>query len=634
MKVKFITPQEIKRIRESVTDPFHRASLLAAIFRVNTLSMIREAGSGHIGSSFSSMDIITWLWTQELVNPNEKDKDPSDIYFSSKGHDVPALYSLLIGLGKLPFELIHQLRRLGGLPGHPDVGTPYIVTNTGSLGMGISKARGMVQAKRLQGRRGRCYILTGDGELQEGQIWESLQPTANGRFSEITVIVDCNKIQSDLLVENTSDLGEIERKFEAFGWAVKRINGHNFSQIKDAIAWAKDIKDKPQVIIADTVKGKGVSFMERLDEDGLYKFHSGAPSAEHYAAGLEELLRKLNTELKQLGVKEIVLEEKEIHIPSLPQNVQKLVVAYGDELVKIARERKDIVAMDADLVLDTGLVPFKKEFPDRYIECGIAEQDMVSFAGGMALNGVIPVVHSFECFLSARANEHFYNNATEKTKIIYVGSLAGLLPATPGHSHQSVRGISVLGSIPYLTLLQPCNEEETRKAIRWAVEENSGSTYIRLVSIPCDCPFELPRNYRLQVGRGIEINPGRDVLIIAYGPVMVSEAVKAARLLASKNISVAVMNFPWLNRVDEEWLFESTRHYRALLTLDDHYLNLGLGTQIRSVLAGYRDYPTIISLGLTDIPACGQNSEVLRYHKLDFESIAKSIETFLHSPPF
>src|SRR6266853_6613410 len=213
-------------------DSIARAELLADLCRLNTLYMIMQAGSGHIGSSFSSLDLISWLWTASLVDPNSGAPD-SDVYFSSKGHDAPALYALLIALEKLDFDLVHKLRRLGGLPGHPDVDTPFIATNTGSLGMGISKAYGMARARRMTGRGGRIVLMTGDGELQEGQIWESLQPAANERLSEIIAIVDHNKLQSDSSVAAVSDLGRIEDKFRAFGWEVQRADGHDFRAIRN-----------------------------------------------------------------------------------------------------------------------------------------------------------------------------------------------------------------------------------------------------------------------------------------------------------------------------------------------------------------------------------------------------------------
>src|SRR5436305_7960358 len=196
-----------------------------------------------------------------------------------------------------------------------------------------------------------------------------------------------------------------------------------------------------------------------------------------------------------------------------PSSPEKLVVAYGDELLQMARSRKEIVVLDGDLLSDCGIEAFKAELPERFIECGIAEQHMVSAAGGMALEGILPVVHSFACFLSTRANEHIYNNATEKKKIIYTATLAGAIPGGPGHSHQSVRDISAVGSIPGLTAIEPCPERDARLAIRCAVETNAASTYLRFVNVPLDLPYVLPESYTLEVGRGVSLRGGSDVAL-------------------------------------------------------------------------------------------------------------------------
>lgn len=627
MNISFIPLPEIKRIQKAIKNSLLKCQILSDIFRINTLYMIMKAGSGHIGTSFSSIDIVTWLWVNVLKY--------SDIYFSSKGHDVPALYSALIGLGKLDFEFIHKLRRLNGLPGHPDIHTPYIVTNTGSLGMGISKAKGMALANRLFGKKGQIFVLTGDGELQEGQFWESLQPSANAQLSEITVLVDHNKIQSDSWVSKTSDLGNLEAKFKAFGWEVARCNGHDFKALKKVFDHFRKIKNRPQILIADTVKGKGVSFMEQFGkEDALYKFHSGAPSFEHYQTGLNEIVARVNLKLTKAKLPHLNLNNVELPPRSLPQNPQRLVTAYGDELVKLAKKHKDIIALDADLVLDTGLISFRQTFPKRFIECGIAEQDMVSTAGGLALRGKLPIVHSFASFLTTRPNEQIYNNATEQTKIIYTGSLAGLLPGGPGHSHQSVRDISALGDIPGLTLIQPANEKETKMALRWAVEENPQSTYIRLVSIPLEILYQLPKNYHLKSGQGIKIVDGKDTVLIAYGPTMLTQAYGASELLKGQGISLAVINLPWLNKIDPKWLYQNLKDYRTIFTLDDHYLSFGQGTLIASTIA--KTFPKklkVASFGLVQIPACGQNDEVLKYHGLDAESLAEKISVYLKRWP-
>lgn len=621
-KLYFVPFDEIQRILSMSSDKFLRCRILADILRINALYMIRLAGSGHPGTTFSAIDIMTWLHFEEMGD--------RDIFFSSKGHDVPALYSILLAQEKLPFGKIHELRKLGGLPGHPDIRTPGIVTNTGSLGMGVSKAHGMVLANRLKGNTGKIYVLSGDGELQEGQIWESLLFSANRKLSEITLIVDHNKIQSDIHVKDTSDLGNLENKFRSFGWEVFRCDGHNFEALSKTLELAKKISHRPQVIIADTVKGKGVSFMERLGEDGLYKFHSGAPSFEQYDTALSEILARANFSLKSAGEEELELKSREIEIKPSPKKVLRLNSAYGDELVKIAQDRQDIVALDADLVLDTGLLPFKKEFPERYVECGIAEQDMVSIAGGLALGGVLPVAHSFACFLSTRPNEQIYNNATERTKIIYVASLAGLLPATPGHSHQSVRDISALGSIPGLLMFEPSCEEEVRLAIRWAVYENKENTYIRICNVPAEISYGLPKNYALKIGRGVFLKKGKDAAIIAYGPVMLEQAMRVAEMFNTDGCLTAVINFPWLNRVDKAWLRRNLTGFQMIATLDDHYAEFGQGKMITAALAQCPETRhKILNFGVEEIPACGQNREVLRYHRLDAVSLYKKIKKAL-----
>jgi transketolase len=621
----YVPLETIRRVRRDVRDPVDRAYFLADICRVNTLYMIMNAGSGHIGSSFSALDMLTWLWTEGLSNPNSGQPE-ADIYFSSKGHDVPALYSLLIALEKLDFDLIHRLRRLHGLPGHPDVATPFVAANTGSLGMGISKACGMARARRFAGRGGHIVVMTGDGELQEGQIWESLQPAANDKLGEITVIVDHNKYQSDAPIRAVSDLGAVEDKFRVFGWAVRRVNGHDLPAFRAVLHELAAIHDQPKVIVADTIKGRGVSFMEGVaGGDQTYRFHAGAPSLDDYLAAVSELVASVNTRLDACALPHLTLVEAPLPVRAVPSTPERLVVAYGDELVEIARRRRDIVVLDADLLSDCGIESFKESLPDRFIECGIAEQHMVSVAGGLALSGMLPIVHSFASFLSTRANEQIYNNATERTKIIYVATLAGIVPGGPGHSHQSTRDISAIGSVPGLIAIEPCGEREARLAIRWAVDENPSSTYLRFVNVPLDLPYSLPPQYALEVGRGATLRAGSEVALVGYGPVLLSNAWRAADELTEAGFSTAVINLPWLNRIDDDWVRTALGRFPFVVTLDNHAVALGQGDMIAAALARTRTRSEVSSLGLTDIPACGTNVEVLAHHGLDGPSIARTV---------
>ena len=619
-----VPPAEFERILALDCPPTQRTALFADLARINTLYMIAQAGSGHIGSSFSSLDIVSWIFLEEM--------DSDDAYFSSKGHDAPGLYAVLTALGVLPFEQIHRLRRLGGLPGHPDVGTPGMVTNTGSLGMGISKAKGMATARRLRGDGGRIFVMTGDGELQEGQLWESLASAAHGGFGEIVVIVDHNKLQSDTWVEATSPLGDLESKFDAFGWRVARCDGHDVRAIAQALRDLDDDPARPKVLIADTVKGRGVTFMEpEAGDTSLYAFHSGAPDAPTYARALAELAAAAELRLDALGAASLDLERRSWpERPTPGAAAQRLVKAYGETLVELGGEIPQLVVLDADLVLDCGLIPFRDEFPERFVECGIAEQDMVSQAGGLALEGSLPVAHSFACFLSTRANEQIYNNATEGTKIVYAGSLAGLVPAGPGHSHQSVRDISALAAVPGLTLIEPCSEVETRLALRWAVEENPGSTYLRLVSIPCDLPFTLTPDRMPEPGRGHVLRDGDDVVLVGYGPVLLAEAFRAAERLAADGIGVRLVNLPWLNRVDDDWLCEVTQGVRGVVTLDNHYVDGGQGAMLAARVAEVTPAgPPVRRLGLQEVPVCGTNAEALAHHGLDADGIAQAVAGFL-----
>src|SRR4051812_23675878 len=292
LELRYVPVSEFTRVVHAKGTPAEKAAAFAALARINTLYMIAGAWSGHIGTSFSSLEIMSWLFLNELRDLG-KSPEECDLFFSSKGHDAPALYSVLIGLGLLPADKLHQLRRLGGLPGHPHVETPYIQANTGSLGMGISKAKGMALANRLAGTRRRIFVLTGDGELQEGQFWESLSSAVHLKLDEIVVIIDHNKIQSDTWVSKVNDLGDLEAKLRAFGWHVSRCDGHDVQTLERTFRSLDAITGRPQVVIADTVKGRGVSFMEgpralKQDTD-LYLFHSGAPPERQYTDGLAQL---------------------------------------------------------------------------------------------------------------------------------------------------------------------------------------------------------------------------------------------------------------------------------------------------------------------------------------------------------
>ncbi len=633
MHLEYFSHDTFKKALEVDLPRADKVKLFADICRFNTLYAIKKAGSGHIGSSFSAMDIVTALYLSEIDQPEENEsKYQRDIYFSSKGHDAPGLYSILTGLGLLPFEKIHHLRRLGGLPGHPDVGTNAIFCNTGSLGMGVSKAKGFLRAKNFLGKPGKIYVLTGDGELQEGQIWESLNSAVNHQLNEITVFVDHNKVQSDTLVSRVSDLGNLEDKFKSFGWHVSRVNGNNPDEILNVLEDLKKIDEKPKAVIADTIKGAGVSFMEHTknlnDGQHYYQYHSGAPSDEDYRAAVKELREKIDSKFGKFGPWQTIEVEHRVTKNSSSAPIQNLVKKYSEIILSHACNDEKLVALDADLVLDTGLIPLSEKLPEQYIQCGIAEMDMVSQAGALALSGMLPICHSFACFLTPRANEQIYNNVTEKSKVNYSGFLAGLIPGGPGHSHQSVRDIALMGSQPNMVVIQPASEIQLEQAFNFSLQTKE-NVYLRISSPPFQQQIEVTGN-DFREGVGFTVIDGKDGVLLTYGPSFLNEAIQAAALLRKEGKTLKLINMPWLNRVDMNWLVKELENQPFLITVDDHFLFGGLGMLIASKLCESNFQIPIKMLGIEEVPVCGTSEEVLKYHSLDADSIFRSVQTFSH----
>jgi transketolase len=265
--------QELKSISRSI--------------RRHIIEMTTEAGSGHPGGSLSGADILTALYFHVMkVDPQNPDWPDRDRFVLSKGHAAPVLYAALAEKGYFPKEELLKLRKLGSmLQGHPDMkGTPGVEMSTGSLGQGLSAANGMALAAKLDGKSYRVFALLGDGECQEGQIWEAAMTAAHYKLDNLTAFVDHNGLQIDGPIEDVMSPESIQEKFKAFGWHVVDIDGHDFEQIIDAVEEAKSTKGKPTAIVAKTVKGKGVPFME--NEAG---WHGKAPSKEQAEEALKAL---------------------------------------------------------------------------------------------------------------------------------------------------------------------------------------------------------------------------------------------------------------------------------------------------------------------------------------------------------
>ena len=634
---------EFDRVRAAAGDRDAVLALLADMCRLNALVAVKRAGSGHLGSSFSALDIVSHLLFEELNVAEVGFEDPDrDVFFSSKGHDVPGLYAALFALGVIPRERLLRLRRLGGLDGHPDVGVPGIEANSGSLGMGISKGRGIALAKRRLGTGGCVVVMVGDGELQEGQNWEALQSAAADGLVSLSIVVDRNELQSDKPTEEILPLGDLEAKLRAFGWLTRACAGHDHGALREAFAAFRAETERPQALVARTIKGRGVSFMEHpqalREGGGTYRWHAGAPDDDAFEKAHHELVERIDSQLQALALEPLTLELAEpdatVATGSLEGEPESgagvrtavtdeyVVEAYGKTLVELGAENERLVVLDADLASDCRIREFELAYPDRFVECGIAEQDLVSTAAGLARHGLLPVVNSFAAFLASRANEQIYNQASERTKVVYAFHYAGLIPAGPGKSHQSLRDISLLGALPGMTIVQPANAEQAAALTRWAVEEAETNVGLRLAIGPS--PRRIALDSALPApGRGQLLRDGDHAVLLAYGPVMLHEGLVAAEQLAREGLELAVANMPWLNTLDPDWLAEHVASRERVFVLEDHAPVGGLGDALRRALDGR----AVTVFGVEGWPACGTPTEALGFHGLDGASLAQRIRS-------
>ena len=599
--------------------------LIADGCRLNILSSIQHAGSGHIGTSFSSIDIMLaarfFLDPEGFASPRMSQQG---LFFSSKGHDAPALYTTMHFCGELEDEDLLTLRRLGGLPGHPETITPGVPTNTGSLGMGISKAKGFVKAQRIKNPSSRdtVVVLLGDGELNEGQIWESMPGAARDGYSELVAIVDANGIQSDTWISKTLPNGNVQQRVEGCGWGFLECEGNDPADVIRALEESRT-KKLPTLIYARTTKGSGIPWMEDFPADGdYYKFHSGAISPEQYSAAADTLVPKFSG--TNPAAPTPPLPDKFDSEPYSPRaRAESLLTSWERKLPGLMTNNERIVIMDGDLSYDTGTHLARTIFPDRYVQSGIAEQDMVSMAGPQALSGHIPIVHSFATFLTMRATEQIFNNATEMTPIIYLGFLAGLVPSAPGFSHQAVTDVGIMASIPGMRVFEPSSSAE----LDWTLEqclEYQGPSYIRIGGL-APVPDE-PRTTGSP--NLIEILPGSGAALIVSGPLLTHSSLDAAAKLRDFGHNVAVFTRSEITAPFSTEEIARLSDFQHLVVIENHnpsqakllHLSAGLGA-----ISGAHMH----RIGLVGIPKNGQAEEVLSAHGLDGASVAESINKII-----
>ena len=588
--------------------------------RLNALSAIQCAGSGHIGTSLSSLDIMVAV--RRFLGGEDFLTEPADhIFFSSKGHDAPAFYAVMHACGQLEDADLFTLRRLGGLPGHPETITPGVATNTGSLGMGISKAKGFVKANRLLSpdERKPVVVMLGDGELDEGQIWESMPGAARDGFQELVAIVDANAIQSDTWTDRTLPLGDVQKRVEGSGWNFISCQGNNPTEVLNSLESAAK-STTPTLIWAETTKGSGVPWMEEFPPEGeYYKFHSGALDPVLYEDACEILLSAAHR--RPLPEVQPNLSDRPEFDSLTPRaRAVSMLTLWEELLCEVMEGDPSIVALDGDLSYDTGTHLARHRFPDRYVQAGIAEQDMVSMAGTLALSGRTPIVHSFSTFLTMRATEQIFNNATEYSRIIYMGFLSGLVPSAPGFSHQAVTDVGIMSSIPGMRVFEPACGAELAFALSLALE-HPGPSFIRMGGLT-------PLPATKSAAPIVERRAGKDIALIASGPLFSQQALDAADLLDEQGLSIAVFTMTEVAVNPPAAVLDALSSYKLVVVLENYNPALAKYELLKNALGDAFDV-RVERVGLSGVPANGQPAEVLEHHSVDATGIARTVREML-----
>lgn len=625
-----LTPDEAKELY-----------LISNTIRQDVLDMVTHAGSGHLGGSFSEAEILSVLFHHEMkLDPKNPKWEERDRFILSKGHANPGLYAILCQKGFFSKEEYKMLRKVNGnLQGHPERKTLGVEYIAGFLGQGLSAGCGMALGFKKQQRPNRVYVLIGDGDNLEGQTWEAARFAVHNSLDNLVSIFDYNNILSDDITDNVLSIVEPEKQWSAFGWQVISIDGHNVFQIIKALEIARNTKDVPTMIVAHTKKGHGVSIWEDnpRSHGGGYQITN-----EEYNITKKELDKNRNAILTNNFLKgdQIKIVEPAIRlkidrrINSTPisshnffQNYSfkigdKIGIrnAFGPSASNLAKIYDNFDIFDADLKGGTSTEIFEKHFPNRFIQCGIAEQNMISAAAGYHLaTGRIPVVTTYAVFASMLGAAQFRNGvALQKIPYILAASHIGIDVGQDGPTHQAIEDLGIFCSYPGVQVLSPCDANRVQAVLEAALLSGK-PTYMRTGRSPV--PVIYPSDINYTIGKDTVLHEGNDIAIFATNR-LVHKAIEARVQLQKQNISAEVVDITSINPLDEATIIKSVRKTNCAITVEDHHVINGLGSRVSQTIIS--KYPVLVRhLGVTTYAESGSSEDLTKKYGLETRNIVE-----------
>lgn len=598
--------------------------------RVSSLEATTQAGSGHPTSCLSAADIVSALFFYAMqYDVSDPDNSGNDRFILSKGHAAPLLYAAWKELGVITQEELLQLRTFNSaLEGHPTARFAYTEAATGSLGCGLSIGLGMALAALFQGEDTFAYVLLGDSEMTEGSVWEAAEIAAHYEVDNLVAIVDLNRLgQSTDTIDDHNVTIHADR-WRAFGWHTIIIDGHDMQQIVAALDEVEDTVEKPSVIIARTLKGYGLTGIE--DKEG---FHGKAFSREELPSLLAGLKDRFSADaaivVPEISLPKRVTERNRKSVAiSLQQPTYKkgeLVAtrkAYGQTLVKLG-VHEDVIVLDAEVKNSTFAELFEKEYPDRFLQCFIAEQNMIGMATGLALRGFIPFSSTFASFIS-RTCDQLRMASISRAPLRIAGSHAGVSIGQDGPSQMGLEDIAFMRTLPESVILYPADAVATAALVGEMANYEKGISYLRLTR--AETPVIYDSSERFLIG-GAKLlrSSDTDVVCLVSAGITLFEALRAYDLLATEGIFVSVIDLYSIKPLAKELLLvEAQKANNKLITIEDHYSQGGLGEAVGTALVGY---PVIRELlAVKELSRSGKPQELLAYHQIDSQAIINAVK--------
>jgi transketolase len=601
---------------------------IARLMRYYILESTTGAGSGHPTSSLSGVELMAGLLFGGIFkyDPGNPEFQNNDRLIFSKGHASPLFYSLWAVAGEITEEELMTYRHFGSrLEGHPTVAFRYAEAATGSLGQGLSIGLGMaINAKYLDKLPYRTYVLLGDSEMAEGSQWEAIQLAAHYKLDNLVGILDVNRLGQRGETMYGHDLEAYRSRLSAFGWETFVIDGHLFPEVLNAYRKAQTVTGRPSMIIARTIKGKGVSQVE--DKNG---WHGKTLDREDCDRAIKEL-GDIDTSVRGIiarpdHVTPRNTERTRIEEPSYA--VGEAVPtrkAYGNALKRIFPKYPAIVSVDGEVSNSTMAQKFGESFPDRFFEMYIAEQNMAGVALGLARRGKVPFVSTFAAFMS-RAYDQVRMSQYSDANIKYVGSHAGVSIGEDGPSQMGLEDIAFFRTVLNSVVLYPCDAVSAERLVEEAAG-HEGIAYIRTTRGATPVIYDSAEKFPIG-GSKVLKKSSRDTATVVAAGITLHEALKAYDELMRSGVSIRVIDLYSIKPIDEETLREAAAATRAIITVEDHFAEGGLGEAVRSAFE--RQPVPIYSLAVRRKPKSGKPRELLDFEGISSRAIVQKVKSIL-----